>query len=181
MLLGKKLIAFLLNDQLNSSRTDPNLLFRHLRDDLSMTGTKVGCDAGDCGACTVVTAELAPGGERLQYQTSNSCIALVGSLHGKQLLTVEHLRSKKGLHIAQSCMVDSHGSQCGFCTPGFVMSLFCYRKNNRELDPETIKEALGGNLCRCTGYKPILDGAKKMFWINRKINLTRESPELFGH
>ena len=60
-------------------------------------------------------------------------------------------------------MVDSHGSQCGFCTPGFVMSLFCYRKNNRELDPETIKEALGGNLCRCTGYKPILDGAKKMF------------------
>ena len=165
MLLGEKLISFLLNDELKQlSDTDPNLtVLEYLRDDLSMTGTKEGCASGDCGACTVVTAELAPGGERLQYQTSNSCIALVGSLHGKQLLTVEHLRSKKGLHIAQSCMVDSHGSQCGFCTPGFVMSLFCYRKNNMELDPETIKEALGGNLCRCTGYKPILDGAKKMF------------------
>ena len=165
MLLGEKLIAFLLNDELKQlSDTDPNLtVLEYLRDDLSMTGTKEGCASGDCGACTVVTAELAPGGERLQYQTSNSCIALVGSLHGKQLLTVEHLRSRKGLHIAQSCMVDSHGSQCGFCTPGFVMSLFCYRKNNMELDPETIKEALGGNLCRCTGYKPILDGAKKMF------------------
>ena len=163
--MGKKLITFLLNEELKQlSDTDPNLtVLEYLRDDLGLTGTKEGCASGDCGACTVVTAEMGPEGERLQYQSSNSCIALVGSLHGKQLLTVEHLRSEKSLHVAQSCLVNSHGSQCGFCTPGFVMSLFCYRKNHNEPDLETIKEALGGNLCRCTGYKPIIEGAQKMF------------------
>ena len=153
------MIQFLLNGELRrESHLDPNLtVLEYLRRHLGRTGTKEGCASGDCGACTVVVGEL--DGERLRYRTLNACLAFLPALHGKQLITVEDLKQGEALHPVQQAMVDCHGSQCGFCTPGFVMSLFALRKAGGDYDRARALEALGGNLCRCTGYRPILDAA----------------------
>jgi xanthine dehydrogenase small subunit len=126
------------------------------------TGTKEGCAEGDCGACTVALG-AADGNGGIRYRAVNSCILFIGSLDGKELVTVEHLRDGEKLHPVQQAMVETHASQCGFCTPGFVMSLFClYHARNDALDDETIHDTLAGNLCRCTGYRPIVDAARQM-------------------
>lgn len=158
------MIQFLLNDELKSEDTlDPNTtVLRYLREQLGKTGTKEGCASGDCGACTVVLGELH--GDSMRYRSVNSCLTFVSALNGKQLITVEDLKHAGELHPAQQAMVDSHGSQCGFCTPGFVMSMFALGKNIAEKTPDrhNIHEALAGNLCRCTGYRPIEDAAASM-------------------
>jgi xanthine dehydrogenase small subunit len=122
-------------------------------------GTKEGCAEGDCGACTVVLGE--PDGDGVRYRAANACILFLPALDGKQLLTVEHLADADGtLHPVQQAMVAHHGAQCGFCTPGFVMSLFAlYHAGTGGARPAAL-EALAGNLCRCTGYRPILDAAR---------------------
>ena len=133
-----------------------------LREDLHCTGTKEGCGEGDCGACTVVIGEEIGG--QLELRAINSCIRLAHSIDGMALWTVEDLAEDKKLHPAQQAMVDCHGSQCGFCTPGFVMSLFAlYEKSaDQPMGREQAQAALSGNLCRCTGYRPILDAAQTM-------------------
>ena len=140
-------------------------LLEVLREDLGATGTKEGCGEGDCGACTVVVAEAQDG--RLRWRALNSCIQLAHSIDGRALWTVEDLAADDGtLHPAQEAMVQCHGSQCGFCTPGFVMSLFGMYQNHvcqgRPVTRALAQEELSGNLCRCTGYRPILDAAQKM-------------------
>jgi len=144
-------------------------LLELLREDLGAAGTKEGCGEGDCGACTVVLAELDATGAapRIRWRAVNSCIRLAHSIDGMALWTVEDLAGPDGsLHPAQDAMVRSHGSQCGFCTPGFVMSLFGMYQNQvargRPITRELAQEALSGNLCRCTGYRPILDAAQAM-------------------
>jgi len=97
----------------------------------------------------------------LRYRSLNSCLTFVSSLHGKQLISVEGLKHQGALHSVQQAMADCHGSQCGFCTPGFVMSLFALQKNSQGHDLHQAQEALAGNLCRCTGYRPILDAAEQ--------------------
>jgi xanthine dehydrogenase small subunit len=154
-------IQFLLDHTLCTERhLDPNLtVLAYLREHRNQRGTKEGCGSGDCGACTVVLGEWVPqaeGNQALRYRSVNACLTLVASLHGKQLITVEALRQQGQLHSVQQAMVDCHGSQCGFCTPGFVMSLFALQKNRPGADTPAIQEALGGNLCRCTGYRPIV-------------------------
>ena len=120
------------------------------------TGTKEGCNEGDCGACTVVLADLVD--DRIRYEPVNACIHLLPMLDGKALITVEDLGEGDALHPVQRAMVDHHGSQCGFCTPGFVLAMFAlYRRKPARLDRPSVNRALAGNLCRCTGYRPIVD------------------------
>src|SRR5271169_7257249 len=119
-------------------------------------GTKEGCAEGDCGACAVVVVR----DSRLVYEPVNSCITLLGQLNGAELITVEDLADDGELHPVQAAMARQHGSQCGFCTPGIVMSLFAqYHACNGATTREAINNALAGNLCRCTGYRPIVDAA----------------------
>ena len=133
-----------------------------LRLDRRMTGTKEGCAEGDCGACTIMVGELRHG--RVHYQAINACIRLLATLDGCHVLTVEHLKRADGtLHPVQQAMVDCHGSQCGFCTPGFVMSLYALWLNEEQPSVARIDDALAGNLCRCTGYQPIIDAARRMY------------------
>lgn len=155
------MIQFLLNQTLkNETALDPNTtVLNYLRRDLGRCGTKEGCASGDCGACTVVLAE--PDGDRLRYRSVNACLTFVSALHGKQLISVEDLKQQGELHSVQQAMVDCHGSQCGFCTPGFVMSMFCLQKNVESYHREQALQALAGNLCRCTGYRPILAAAQQ--------------------
>lgn len=137
-------------------------LLEFLRERLGRTGTKEGCAEGDCGACTVVLVEPY-GADDLHWRPINSCIRLLPTIDGKAIVTVESLKSRTGaLHPVQQAMVESHASQCGFCTPGFAMSLFGLYKNARHVDRAAIDEALSGNLCRCTGYRPLIDAAKRM-------------------
>ena len=139
-------------------------VLQYLREDRKKTGTKEGCAEGDCGACTVVVAEIDPGGNRLRARAINSCIQFLPTLDGKELITVESLRRDgAALHPVQKALVDYHASQCGFCTPGFVMSLFALYKSNASPTRWEIDDALAGNLCRCTGYSPIVTAAEKMY------------------
>jgi xanthine dehydrogenase small subunit len=128
-----------------------------LREEAGAKGTKEGCNEGDCGACTVVLSRLRDGA--LTYQPVNACILLLGQVDGAEVLTIEDLAEGETLHPVQQAMVDFHGSQCGFCTPGIVMSLFALYHQNAPASYAEVCDALAGNLCRCTGYKPILDAA----------------------
>ncbi|CAN7533070.1 xanthine dehydrogenase small subunit [Rhizobium sp. LjRoot30] len=156
-------IRFILNGEdvsLTSVRPTETLL-DYLRLKRRLTGTKEGCAEGDCGACTVLVGRLLDG--MLQYESVNACIRFVGSLHGTHVVTVEHLAGPDGmLHPIQQAMVDCHGSQCGFCTPGFVMSLYGLWLSTEKPDRNTIEKALQGNLCRCTGYEPIVRAAEQV-------------------
>ena len=122
-------------------------------------GTKEGCNQGDCGACMVAVATLGP--EGLELTTANSCLLVLGMLHGRALFTIEDVGSPEAMHPVQQAMVDNAGSQCGFCTPGFVMSMWCMTENGARCGAmpakDELTDGLSGNLCRCTGYRPIVD------------------------
>ena len=156
-------ISFVHEDRvLEIKNPDPNeTLLNYIRTKLKKTGTKEGCAEGGCGACTVVIGEIK--NNDVNYRAINSCITLLPTLQGKQLILIEDLTSKDGsLHPVQEAMVNCHGSQCGFCTPGFVMALFSMFKKNLKFKDELIKDSIAGNLCRCTGYKPIVKAAKSL-------------------
>ncbi|MCW8330963.1 xanthine dehydrogenase small subunit [Photobacterium sp. SDRW27] len=133
-------------------------VLNYLRTKVKKAGTKEGCGSGNCGACTVVLGEMVNG--RLEYRSVNACLVLVSTLHGKQLITVEDLQGEdRSLHPVQQALVNHHGSQCGYCTPGIIMSMFALSKNRPQADKQDVLESLSGNLCRCTGYRPIIDAA----------------------
>jgi len=144
-------------------------VLEYLREQAGRTGTKEGCAEGDCGACTVVLGEL-NGRGGIDYRAVNSCIRFLATIDGKELVTVESLQQGAALHPVQQAMVDCHGSQCGFCTPGFVMSLFAlYQQqaqhqngDQADLGRTEVVDTLSGNLCRCTGYRPIIDAGCRM-------------------
>ncbi|HNQ67995.1 MAG TPA: xanthine dehydrogenase small subunit [Bacteroidales bacterium] len=133
-------------------------LLQYLRDLPGHKSVKEGCAEGDCGACTVVMGELK--NDKIQYRAYDSCLIFLPAVHGKQIITAENLGNSENLHPVQQAMHDYDGSQCGFCTPGFVMSIFALYKQEEKPDKEEITNALSGNLCRCTGYRPIIEAAE---------------------
>ena len=185
-------IRFLLNnEEITLTKIDPNLtVLQYLRESRYQTGSKEGCASGDCGACTVVIAQLNENGKALHYKSVNACISFIGSLHGKQLITIEHLQqppskqmqSKHELHPVQQAFVDCHASQCGFCTPGFVMSSFALNKKMQAQGSKPnrgdVEEALAGNLCRCTGYKSIIDAAMTMNNYDQPDSFTQHQTQI---
>ena len=166
--MTSNIIKFVYGNQIiQIHNPDPNeTVLSYIRTKLRKTGTKEGCAEGGCGACTIVLGELKKG--RIIYKAINACIAFIPTLAGKQLVLVEKLVSDDGsLHPVQEAMVNYHGSQCGFCTPGFVMSLFAMYKNYSFFEDNVIKDSISGNLCRCTGYRPIIDAAKSLNKISK--------------
>ncbi|MCA1771552.1 MAG: FAD binding domain-containing protein [Halomonas sp.] len=158
-------IEFLLNGTPKQCDVPPDTsILTLLRDHLGMTGTKEGCASGDCGACTVAIRN--PSDVEACFQSINACITPAHQLNCRHLVTIEGLAQGNQLHPAQQAMVECHGSQCGFCTPGIVMSLFTLHTTQQRcptpLTPERLEAVLGGNLCRCTGYRPIRDAALSM-------------------
>ena len=173
------IVKFVLNNEIcELNNPDPNqTILNFIRTKLKKTGTKEGCAEGGCGACTVVLGELKK--NQIIYKAINACIAFIPTLQGKQLLVVEDLVTEKGdLHPVQEAMVKYHGSQCGFCTPGFVMSLFSMFKNYNSYNNELIKDSIAGNLCRCTGYRPIIDAAKSLNKIDKSDQFTKNKKNI---
>lgn len=157
-------VRFLLDGEVHEVRgVHPSTtVLQYLRETLERRGTKEGCAEGDCGACTVVLGVL--DGERVRFRAVNSCIQFLPTLDGKALFTVESLKAPDGtLHPVQQALVECHGSQCGFCTPGFVMSLLALYKTHPAPSRREVTDALAGNLCRCTGYRPIIAAAERMY------------------
>lgn len=176
-------IQFYLNGksvEVELERADQTLL-PLLRERLNLVATKEGCASGDCGACTIIVAEPAASKSESdwRYRTQNACISFARQMQGKHLVTLEALAQGKNLHPAQRAMVEHHGSQCGFCTPGIVMALAALYENQsssgsqqsstqqsptqeQPFTRKQIEDALSGNLCRCTGYRPIIDAAMHM-------------------
>src|SRR5271155_5178363 len=149
-------LRFVLNGRVESIDGPPGTqtVLEYLRDVVGLTGTKEGCAEGDCGACTVVLGELSADRRHVEYRAMNSCIRFLPTLDGKELITVESLRQPSGAaHPVQQAMIDHHGSQCGFCTPGFVMSLFAMYLKRSGPSRDQVVDTLSGNLCRCTGYR----------------------------
>ena len=156
---------------------DPTtMLLDYLRLSEGKRGTKEGCAEGDCGACTIALGRLVEG--RLVYRPVNSCILLLGMADGAEIVTVEDLAEPDGtLHPVQAAMVAHHGSQCGFCTPGFVMSLFTLYQTGEHASRETVNDWLAGNLCRCTGYRPIVEAGLQAIDGNPSDSFAKTSAE----
>ncbi|MGI4832463.1 MAG: 2Fe-2S iron-sulfur cluster-binding protein [Janthinobacterium lividum] len=151
------MISFYLNDQpIQTTEPAPSALLDFVRYHEHLTGTKIGCREGDCGACTVLVGELAPDGQRIAYQSMTSCLTPLGNCHGKHVVTVEGINRAGGqLTPVQQAIVDSHGAQCGFCTVGFVMSLTGHSLSGQPATEASTRAAIDGNICRCTGYKSL--------------------------
>jgi len=139
---------------------DPEVtLLEYLRG-IGLTGTKLGCAEGGCGACTVVVSQYNPTTKKIYHASINACLAPLVSVDGKHVITIEGIGNTKKPHPTQERIAKGNGSQCGFCTPGIVMSLYALLRNDSSPSAHDVEEAFDGNLCRCTGYRPILDAAQ---------------------
>ncbi len=178
-------ISFILDGRVHQLGLEPGspytpttTVLQYLRSLPNHKGVKEGCAEGDCGACTVVLAEPSANG-KLNYKAVNSCLLFLPKLHGKQLITVENLQDAQGtLHPVQQYVADSNGAQCGFCTPGIVMSLFGHYKTDLSAEREEIEDTLSGNLCRCTGYQPIFDAALKALDERKEDRFSQEEQDV---
>jgi xanthine dehydrogenase small subunit len=173
-------ITFTLNGhRVEADDFDPNVTLLQFLRERGLTGSKEGCAEGECGACAVVVVRRDADGKS-SYEPVNGCLFLLASAAGREIWSVEGVARDGKLHPVQQAMVDTAGSQCGYCTPGFVMSLFAeyYRGDRDGYDPE----AIGGNLCRCTGYRPIRDVASSLGVPGEddpfRARLERPGPEL---
>ncbi|KAI7791254.1 aldehyde oxidase 6 [Triplophysa rosa] len=154
------LVFYVNGKKITEKNPDPEtMLLSYLRMKLWLTGTKYGCGGGGCGACTVMVSRYDPQNKIITHFSVNACLLPVCQLHGASVTTVEGIGSTNTkLHPVQERIAKAHGSQCGFCTPGMVMSMYTLLRNNPQPSLDEVTEALAGNLCRCTGYRPIVDG-----------------------
>ena len=153
-------IEFLLNNKQVSIDTDPSKrLLDIIREDFNLKGTKEGCGEGECGACMVI----------MNGKAVNSCLIAAGMLQDAEVLTIEGLHGSEHLTILEKAYAETGAVQCGFCTPGFMITSYALLKKNPFVTREEIKDALSGNLCRCTGYNMIIDAVKKASEIGEKI------------
>ncbi|MBU1078132.1 MAG: (2Fe-2S)-binding protein [Spirochaetes bacterium] len=144
-------IQFTVNDKKYYLETDPmRPLSRILRDDLLLTGTKIGCDKGECGACTVIFND----------RTVDSCLIPAVHVNKASIITIEGIGKKNELHPIQEAFIEEGAIQCGFCTPGLIISAYDLLQKNADPSNDEIKDALSGNLCRCTGYVKIIKAVK---------------------
>ncbi|KAM5280464.1 aldehyde oxidase-like [Ctenodactylus gundi] len=157
-----ELVFFVNGRKVVEKNADPEtMLLPFLRKSLRLTGTKYGCGGGGCGACTVMISRYNPRTKSTRHYPANACLTPICSLHGAAITTVEGIGSTRTrLHPVQERLAKCHGTQCGFCSPGMVMSLYTLLRNHPEPSEEQLVDALGGNLCRCTGYRPIIDACK---------------------
>ncbi len=164
-IMEKKYLTFYLNGEKKNfkvSELKGFTLLDFLRENLKLTGTKKGCSEGDCGACTVVIGSYSPLFKRVLYKTVTSCIYPVFKIDGKHVITIEGLDENGELHPIQKSFIEHHAVQCGFCTPGMIMSFFGLLLNNKKPTEGEILKALSGNLCRCTGYKAIKESCVEL-------------------
>ncbi|XP_041834664.1 LOW QUALITY PROTEIN: aldehyde oxidase 1-like [Melanotaenia boesemani] len=159
---GDTLCVFINGKKVTEDHADPEtMLLSFLRENLRLTGTKSGCGGGGCGACTVMVSRYRPTTKTIFHYSANACLLPLCQLHGAAITTVEGIgNSKTRIHPVQERIAKAHGSQCGFCTPGMVMSMYALLRNKPWPTMEDITQALAGNLCRCTGYRPIVDGCR---------------------
>jgi carbon-monoxide dehydrogenase small subunit len=144
-------LSVTVNGRLYEREVEPRLLLSDfLRHDLGLTGTHVGCEQGVCGACTIL----------LDKQPARSCLMFAVMAHGREVTTVEGLGTIESLHPIQEAFREAHGLQCGFCTPGFLTTLVPFLEEHPEPSEDEIREAISGNLCRCTGYQHIMESVK---------------------
>ncbi len=167
------MISFILNDRLiRTEKPQGMVLLDFIRYEANLMGTKIGCREGDCGACTVLEGSLEQG--KVNYKSIVSCLTPLGNVQGKQIVTIEGLK-KDQMSPVQQAIIDNAATQCGFCTPGFVMSLTAHSMNSQLSNPENILASISGNICRCTGYKSIeraaLDLSAKLSNKNAERNL----------
>src|SRR5918993_5034296 len=155
-------VRFLLNGapRAESAASPTMTVLDWLRNVARLTGTKEGCAEGDCGACTVLVGCMRDGA--LRYEAVNSCLMVLPQLDGCAVLTVEGVADGDRLHPAQQALLDADATQCGFCTPGFVMAIVALQQDGGATSDEAIHEALAGNLCRCTGYRAIVDACRRL-------------------
>ncbi|XP_053612796.1 xanthine dehydrogenase-like [Plodia interpunctella] len=169
-----ELIFFVNGKKVVEAKPDPEwTLLWYLRRKLQLTGTKYGCGEGGCGACTVMVSQYVRRKDRIKHIAVNACLTPVCAMHGLAVTTVEGIGSTEDrLHPVQERLAKSHGSQCGFCTPGIVMSMYALLRQNTKLEYSDIETALQGNLCRCTGYRPIIESFKTFMdgWEKSYVN-----------
>ncbi|CAI5447919.1 unnamed protein product [Caenorhabditis angaria] len=179
-----KILVFYVNGKrVEEKDVDPKMtLATYLRDKLKLTGTKIGCNEGGCGACTVMISQIAVETGKIQHFSANACLMPICGVYGKAVTTVEGIGSvaKGRLHPIQERLANAHGSQCGFCTPGFVMAMYSLLRNTPNPTIKQINESLQGNLCRCTGYRPILE-AFYSFAIDQESGMVNATPEINGN
>ncbi len=159
-------ISFVFNDVITTidfslgEYSPTNTLLEFIRSKENRKGTKEGCNEGDCGACTVILIELI--NQKIKFRAINSCVIFLPAIHGKQILTIEDVGKEENLNPVQELFIKHHASQCGFCTPGFIMSLLAQKIDKPNSSKEELIEAITGNLCRCTGYRPIVDATTEI-------------------
>ncbi|HEY6503013.1 MAG TPA: 2Fe-2S iron-sulfur cluster-binding protein [Chitinophagaceae bacterium] len=170
------MIRFILNEKEIATALPPGMvLLDFIRYHQHLMGTKIGCREGDCGACTILAGDIRDG--QLHYQSMTSCLVPLGNVQGKHIVTIEGINNKEGLNPVQQAMADEGATQCGFCTPGFVMSLAGFCLSNKEATTQNAIASVDGNICRCTGYKSIERAAGKVAAIMKERN--KEEAALF--